>query len=93
MKGIREYYRSRSGKILKYANILMKNLKDRREIEEKMMRENVRKAHREWKDKENYFHSVIDEDLIDYAIYDLEASKIKYLYLLKKLRQSNSLNR
>jgi len=48
---------------------------------------NLRLAHKEWKDKENYFESVTDPDLIDYAIYDMEASKLKYIYLLKQMKE------
>jgi len=46
----------------------------------------VKKAHAEWKAAENYFDSVSDPDLIDYAIYDAAAAKRKYIYLLKKAR-------
>ncbi len=54
------------------------------------MLESLRFAHKEWKDKENYFESVTDPDLIDYAIYDMEASKLKYIYLLKKIKEWDS---
>ncbi|HHV39586.1 MAG TPA: DUF2508 family protein [Tepidimicrobium sp.] len=93
MNRIKKYYKAKGEKILKYANILVESLRDRESQEEEKMLERVREAHKEWRDKESYFHSVTDEDLIDYAIYDLEASRIKYLYLLKKLKKSNSLNR
>ncbi len=51
------------------------------------MLENLRLAHKEWRDKENFFEAVTDPDLIDYAIYDIEASKLKYIYLLKKMKE------
>ena len=56
------------------------------EIEEIL--ENLEHAHNEWKKKEKFFQEVTDPDLIDVAIYELEASKIKYIYLLKKLREA-----
>ncbi|NLY86753.1 MAG: DUF2508 family protein [Tissierellia bacterium] len=55
------------------------------EIEE--MLENLKNAHNEWKQKEKFFQEVTDPDLVDIAIYELEASKIKYIYLLKKLKK------
>lgn len=46
----------------------------------------VIKAHEEWQSAENFFHSVSDPDLIDHAIYKLEASKARYVYLLKQAK-------
>ncbi|MCL6588733.1 MAG: YaaL family protein [Firmicutes bacterium] len=43
-------------------------------------------AHQEWKYARLYFDSVTDPDLIDHAIYNLEATEKKYTYLLKKAR-------
>lgn len=51
------------------------------------MLENLRLAHKEWRDKESFFQVATDPDLIDYAIYDMEASKLKYIYLLKKMKE------
>ena len=48
--------------------------------------ENIRLAHKQWEDKVNFFESVTDPDLIDYAIFEMEASKLKYIYLLKKYK-------
>ncbi|WP_109840467.1 DUF2508 family protein [Schnuerera ultunensis] len=53
------------------------------------MLENLKKAQEEWKNKEVYFQSVTDPDLVDHAIYELEASRIKYIYLLKKVKERN----
>lgn len=49
--------------------------------------ENIRLAHQQWKDRERFFQEVTDPDLIDYAIFQLEASRLKYIYLLKKIRK------
>jgi hypothetical protein len=51
------------------------------------MIENLRQAHEEWQDNEKFFQSVSDPDLVDYAIYETEASKLKYIYLLKKIKE------
>jgi len=37
----------------------------------------------QWKDAVRYFESVNDPDLIDFAIYDMEAARRKYVFLLK----------
>lgn len=50
------------------------------------MLENIRLAHKQWEDKVKFFQSVTDPDLIDYAIFEMEASKLKYMYLLKKYK-------
>jgi|AGTN01.3.fsa_nt_gi Protein of unknown function (DUF2508). len=47
----------------------------------------VRRAYSDWQAAENYFDNVADPDLIDYAIYDMEAAKKKYVYMLKKARE------
>lgn len=46
----------------------------------------VRRAYADWQAAENYFDNVADPDLIDFAIYDMEAAKKKYVYMLKKAR-------
>jgi hypothetical protein len=49
--------------------------------------EDVRQAYADLKAAENYFDNVDDPDLIDFAIYGLEAAKKKYAYMLKKARE------
>ncbi|MFT9494482.1 YaaL family protein [Anaerosolibacter sp.] len=68
-----------------YARIIVGE--DVRTDEEKML-ENIRQAHDEWRNAEAYFQMVTDPDLIDYAIYRLEAAKIKYTYLMKLARET-----
>lgn len=53
--------------------------------------ENIRKAQSEWEKAQMYFQSVTEPDLIDHAIYNMEAARTKYFYLLKKAR-SNKIN-
>ena len=83
----RSYYKEKVQKIIEYASILSDKLKNKEKSEEEKMIENLKKAHEEWKNKEVYFQSVTDPDLLDHAIYELEASKIKYIYLLKKVKE------
>ncbi len=47
----------------------------------------VQKAHEEWKDAEKFFNHVSDPDLVDHAIYRLEAAKSRYTYLLKQAKK------
>lgn len=47
----------------------------------------VKKARAEWESAERTFHNVSDPDLVDYAIYNVEAAKAKYIYLLKQAKE------
>ncbi|MGI6702551.1 MAG: YaaL family protein [Clostridia bacterium] len=47
----------------------------------------VKHAMEEWNQAEKFFESVSEPDLIDYAIYRIEASKKRYMYLLKKAKE------
>lgn len=46
----------------------------------------VKDALQEWHDATTYFESVSDPDLVDFAIYDMEATRRKYMYLIKRTR-------
>ena len=72
----------------------IKNIKDKINENRKIkknneMLESIQRAQKEWEDKENYFNFVTDSDLVDFAIYDIEASKRKYAYLLKLAKEKN----
>ncbi len=43
----------------------------------------VDRAHREWEQAKAFFNEADDPDLIDHAIYAIEAAERKYIYLLK----------
>lgn len=47
----------------------------------------VKQARTEWENAEKTFHNVSEPDLIDYAIYNVEATKAKYMYLLKQAKE------
>ena len=40
----------------------------------------------------NYFENVVDHDLVDYAIYKVEASRRKYMYMLKQAKLNGIIN-
>lgn len=46
----------------------------------------VEQARQEWLNAKSYFDNVVDPDLVDYAVYSVEAAERKYMYLLKKAR-------
>jgi len=49
--------------------------------------DDVKRAYAVWQAAQNYFDNVADPDLIDFAIYDMEAAKKRYVYMLKKARE------
>ncbi|HZK01083.1 MAG TPA: DUF2508 family protein, partial [Tissierellaceae bacterium] len=85
----KNYYKEKGKRIIKYANMLAEKLKNKEKTEKEKILESLKEAQEEWKDKEKYFQSVTEADLVDHAIYELEASKIKYIYLLKKIKETN----
>lgn len=50
-------------------------------------RESIGLAREEWVAARNYFDNVADPDLVDHAIYLLEAAERKYMYLLKRAKR------
>lgn len=53
---------------------------------EKIIKE-IRRAQMDVSTAENFFQVVTDPELIDVAIYELEAKKSKYQYLLKVAKE------
>lgn len=45
-------------------------------------------AQSEWKHAKIYFNNVTDPDLIDHAIFYMGAAEKKYIYLLKRARET-----
>ena len=69
-------------------NLLMKKDKETKDIKERdEMLRILSLAHKERKEKESYFQAVTDPDLVDYAIYEMEATRLKYIFLLKQMRK------
>lgn len=48
--------------------------------------EAVEEAKQEWLNARIYFDNVVDPDLIDLAIYTMDAAERKYMYLLKQAK-------
>ena len=49
----------------------------------KNQRQQVRDALQKWKDAVAYFENVDDPELVEYAVYEMEAAKRRYIFLLK----------
>ena len=48
----------------------------------------VEEARREWINAQYYYNTVSDLDLIDHAVYMMQAAEKKYMYLLKQARRA-----
>jgi len=48
----------------------------------------VEEARREWINAQYYYNTVSDLDLIDHAVYLMQAAEKKYMYLLKQARSA-----
>ncbi len=48
----------------------------------------VEEARREWINAQYYYNTVSDSDLIDHAVYLMQAAEKKYMYLLKQARRA-----
>lgn len=46
----------------------------------------IEQARREWVNAKTFFDNVVDPELVDYAVYSIEAAERKYVYLLNKAR-------
>jgi len=48
----------------------------------------VEEARQEWLNAQYYYNTVSDQDLIDHAVYLMQATERKYMYLLKQARNA-----
>ena len=48
----------------------------------------VEEARKEWLNAQEYYNTVSDQDLIDHAVYLMQAAEKKYMYLLKQARHT-----
>lgn len=47
----------------------------------------IEQARQEWLSAQRYYNSVSDKDLVDHAVYMMQAAEKKYMYLLKQARR------
>ena len=64
---------------------VVRNLKATNENKE--MLQDIDKAKEEWKIANEYFNLVHDPELVDYAIYTLDAARERYIYLLSQAKK------
>lgn len=57
------------------------------EVEQEQLEEQIFMALEEWKAARNYFENVTDPDLVEYAAFKMETTKLKYQYMLKQARR------
>lgn len=60
----------------------------RMQQEEQRLRHQMEAARHEVEAAENYFQTVTDPELVDHAIFAMEAARRKYLYLYRRLRRA-----
>lgn len=51
--------------------------------EEEKLLNMIKSAKEDWERAESRFNEVTDKDLIDHTIYDMQAAKTRYTYLIK----------
>lgn len=61
--------------------------KDQTNSEDRELVQCVQNAMEEWCQAEKLFENISEPELVDYAIYKIEASKKRYMYLLKKAKE------
>lgn len=69
------------------ANVYERFMYGQVKSEDEQILENIRMAHEDWKNAEKYFQNVTDPDLVDHAIFRIEAARTRYTYLLKLARE------
>ncbi len=79
-----------ANKELKFKNILEIFKQPQKAEEKKDIYINIENAKREWEDAKNIFENVSQPDLVDYAIYKVEAAEKKYIYLLRQIKNGNT---
>lgn len=77
-------------KQFKLRNIFESFNKPRNENDKNDVYINVETAKKEWEDAKNIFENVSQPDLVDYAIYKVEAAEKKYIYLLRQIKNSGT---
>ncbi|MCT4604704.1 MAG: YaaL family protein [Marinisporobacter sp.] len=57
--------------------------------DEAQLLSDIKSALNEWKNAENTFEFVTSPDLIDHAIYRIEAAKLRYIHLIKLAKEQH----
>lgn len=70
------------------ARYIIKKSKSQKSQKQLRLLEDIEESRKKLENFREYFNSVKDPNLVDYAIYMEEAAKAKYVYLLNKARKS-----
>ncbi len=81
-----------SSKDLNFKNFL-KSFKIQKQQVNNDLYVNLEKAKKEWDEAKNIFENVSEPDLVDFAIYNIEAAEQKYVYLLKQIKTENRIEK
>ena len=60
-----------------------------KEYSQFMDEEDIKTAYRDWEDAKNFFEYVSEPELVDYAVYAIEAAKRRFLYMLRQCKSEN----
>ncbi len=80
-----------SNKELKFKNILDSFKPQKSQDLKNELYANLESAKKEWEEAKNIFENVSEPDLVDYAIYNVEAAEKKYVYLLRQIKNENAM--
>ncbi len=80
-----------SNKELKFKNILDSFKSQKSQDAKNDLYANLESAKKEWEEAKNIFENVSEPDLVDYAIYNVEAAERKYVYLLRQIKNENAM--
>ena len=58
-------------------------------IVKKQLMDEAQRALADWRAAENFLNYAQDPDLIECAVFDLEAARKKYSFIIKKLRENS----
>lgn len=59
----------------------------KKRLHEDTYKRDIEEALAQWKTAERYFESVQDADLMEFAVYEMEAARRKYVLLLRRYGQ------
>lgn len=70
--------------------LLLKDIINNGQSEEtKDIYESLRKAKKDWDNAKNIFENVSNPELVDYAIYNVDAAEKRYMYILNQIKNGN----
>ena len=78
-----------NGNKIFYLKNIASSIKAQETEDSKDIYDSIENAKRNWEDAKSIFENATDPDLIDYAIYNVDAAEKRYTYLLKQIKIGN----